>query len=225
MALATIGGMRRLIHPIRVRPRLAIAMAVGALTALLLPWDWSLSTRALLGWNVGAWLYIGLITLMMARADHAHLRRVARDEAEGAGMVLALVALAVLASLCGVVLELSAAKQPGHPLALQHVLAALFTVIGSWLVVPLLFTLTYASEYYRNGKGEGLRFEDPRPDFKPHYEDFLYFSFTIAVAAQTSDVVVASARMRRWVLMHALLAFAFNAAILAFAINMAASLF
>lgn len=217
--------MHRLIHPIRVRPRLAIAVVSGVLGAYLLPGALLPSTRALLGWNIGAWLYIVLVAHMMKRADHEHLRRVARAEAEGAGMVLALVTLAVIASLCGVVFELAVAKQPGQSLALPHVIAALFTVIGSWLVVPLLFTLTYASEYYRSGQGEGLRFPDSRPDFLPHYEDFLYFSFTLAVAAQTSDVVVASARMRRWVLLHSVLSFAFNTAILAFTVNMAASLF
>ncbi len=47
----------------------------------------------------------------------------------------------------------------------------------------------------------------------------------IAVAAQTSDVGVTSTAMRRVVLMQALLSFAFNTAILAFTINIAASLF
>ena len=61
--------------------------------------------------------------------------------------------------------------------------------------------------------------------FAPHYSDFLYFAFTIAVASQTADIAVASPAMRRLVLLHAIVSFAFNTAILAFAINVAASMF
>ncbi|MEO7008621.1 MAG: DUF1345 domain-containing protein, partial [Caldimonas sp.] len=57
------------------------------------------------------------------------------------------------------------------------------------------------------------------------YADFLYFSFTIAVAAQTADVSVSTRRMRRLTLTQSILAFVFNTTILAFSINIAASLF
>jgi uncharacterized membrane protein len=53
----------------------------------------------------------------------------------------------------------------------------------------------------------------------------LYVSFTIAVACQTADVAVTSPRMRRLVLLQSVMAVAFNTAILAFTINVAASLF
>jgi hypothetical protein len=29
----------------------------------------------LIGWNVGVWLYLGLVLALMRRADHHHLRR------------------------------------------------------------------------------------------------------------------------------------------------------
>jgi uncharacterized membrane protein len=53
----------------------------------------------------------------------------------------------------------------------------------------------------------------------------LNFSFTIAVASQTADVLITSRSMRRLVLLQSVLSFAFNATILAFTINIAASLF
>ena len=53
----------------------------------------------------------------------------------------------------------------------------------------------------------------------------MYFSFTIAVALQTSDVSVTNASMRRMVLVQSLLAFVFNTTILAFTVNIASSLF
>ena len=161
---------------------------------------------------------------MMARADHLRLRRVAAAQAEGAPVVLIGIVLASLVSLAGIVAELSAAKLPEAHHAWPHLLFALFTVVGSWLLVPMNFALSYASAFYQPG-GHGLKFPDADPRFEPHYIDFLYFSFTIAVASQTADISVVSSAMRRLVLLHCLVSFAFNTAILAFTINVAASMF
>ena len=215
----------RFILPLRERPRLIISIGVGIAAAVLLPGSHSLVTRALLGWNAAVWLYLLLVGAMMKRADHASLRRTAQAQAEGALTVLMAAILAALASLAGVVVELAAAKLPGAPHELPRVLFALATVAGAWLLLPTLFALTYASLYYRAPNGGGLRFVDDAPEHRPDYVDFLYFSFTIAVASQTSDVSVSTRAMRRLVLTQSVLSFAFNTAILAFTINIAASLF
>lgn len=217
--------MRRLISHLRVRPLLMLSVTVGIAAALVLPGAHHVMTRSLFGWNVSVWLYLMLVALMMLRADHARLRRIALAQAEAAGTVLGIVILAALVSLAGIVAELMAAKAPGAPHALPHVLFALATVAGSWLLVPTMFAMTYASQYYRTSHGSGLNFPQDDSSFKPDYSDFLYFSFTIAVASQTADVSVSTRAMRRLVLLQSVLSFAFNTAILAFTINIAASLF
>ena len=216
--------MSRIIYHLRARPRLAASLVIGTTAALLLPGSYSLVTRALLGWNISVWLYLVLVGWMMLRADHNRLRRIAVVQAEGAATVLTLVSVACIASLSGIVAELSAAKLPGAPHALSHVAFALATVAGSWLLLPVIFTLAYASLYYRAAHG-GLQFPGADASFKPDYGDFLYFAFTIAVASQTADVSISSSTMRRLVLLQTLLSFAFNTAILAFTINIAASMF
>lgn len=227
-----IEPMSRFANHLRARPRLTMSCLVGVAAGYLAPDIHSSITRALLGWNVAVWLYVALIGVMMVRADHGRLKRVAIAQGEGAAVMLALVSAAAVASLAGIVVELSAAKVPGARHALPHVAFALVTVIGSWLLLPMVFALTYASTYYRAPPGSqgtlqagGLQFPGADEAFKPHYDDFLYFSFTIAVAAQTSDVCVSTPAMRRLVLMQSVLAFAFNTAILAFTINIAASMF
>lgn len=217
--------MRRLISHLRVRPRLMLSVTVGIAAALLLPGTHHVVTRSLFGWNVSVWLYLMLAALMMLRADHARLRRIALAQAEAAATVLGIVILAALFSLVGIVAELMAAKAPGAPHALPHVLFALATVAGSWLLVPTMFAMTYASQYYRTSQGSGLNFPQADNSLRPDYADFLYFSFTIAVASQTADVSVSTRPMRRLVLLQSVLSFAFNTAILAFTINIAASLF
>ena len=217
--------MKRLLNPLRARPRLIISILTGIAVALLLPGSPHPVTRGLSGWNAAVWLYLALVGVMMLRADHERLRRIAMAHAEGDATVLVAVVLAATASLVGIVAELAAAKQPGAPHELTHVLFALVTVAGSWLLLPTMFALTYASEFYRVPNRSGLRFPDDSHALRPDYPDFLYFSFTIAVAAQTSDISVTSREMRRLVLLQSVLAFAFNTAILAFTINIAASLF
>jgi len=64
----------------------------------------------------------------------------------------------------------------------------------------------------------------PDDELCPDYWDFLYFSFTIAVAAQTADVSVMSRSMRKVVFAQSILSFVFNVAIIGLSINVLASL-
>lgn len=218
--------MRDLVTHIRTRPRMFICAAIGVAVGMLAPGIDHAVTRSLLGWNVSVWLFLLLMGLLMLRADHEHLRRSAIAQSEGAGVVLAVVIVAAVVSIVAIVIELAAAKSPGERNALPHVLFALATVTGSWLLLPTLFAMNYASLYYRSDRGDGLRFPEPEAEaFRPDYADFLYFSFTIAVASQTADVSITNRPMRRLVLLQSVLSFAFNTTILAFTINIAASLF
>jgi uncharacterized membrane protein len=170
------------------------------------------------------WSYLVLITTFMLNADHGKLKRVAAAHAEGAAAVLTVVVLAALTSLVAIVVELAAAKVPGSRHALPHVLLALSTVVCSWVLLPTLFTLNYASLFFGQ-PGGGLRFPEYQTDFLPDYGDFAYFAFTIAVASQTADVSITTRPMRHLAMAQAVLSFVFNTTILALTINIAASLF
>lgn len=209
----------------QARRRLLGALLAGVAAGLLLPGAPGWIPRALVGWNVLVWTYLALIAFMMVQADHQRLRHIARAQAESAGVVLAVVVLAALCSLAGIVLELAAARGSDSARAWPHLAFVLATLSGSWLLVPVEFALAYASNQHRRGGAAGLRFPDADPGFEPHYWDYLYFSFTIAVASQTSDVAVVTPSMRRLVLLHSVLSFVFNTAILAFTINVAAGMF
>ena len=97
------------------------------------------------------------------------------------------------------------------------------TLMGAWFLIPTIFTLHYARLYFKtDAKETALLFPDHELD--PNYWDFLYFSFTIAVASQTSDVVLRSTEIRRATLAQSVLSFYFNVAVLGLCVNMAASL-
>jgi uncharacterized membrane protein len=235
--------MRGWASHLHAHPRLYIAAAIGIAAAILVPDALTANppvsgptapfaaaahpgiTRSLIGWIAGVWAYLVLISLMMWRADKGHLQRVAASQAEGAAAVLTLVTLGAIASFGAVVLELASAKAPGVRPALSHLVLVLLTVAGSWLLVPTLFGLNYASLYYAGSPDKGLAFPNSEKAFEPDYADFLYFSFTIAVASQTADVSITTRPMRRLALFQSVLAFVFNATVLAFSINIAAGLF
>ena len=217
--------MKHLVGHLRAHPHLVVSAALGAVAAALAPGVDSAVGRCLVGWNVGVWFYLVWTGWTMTRSDQAHLKRVAVAQAEGATTVLAIVALGALASFGAIFVELAAAKAGGPREAWPHVLFALSTVMGSWLLVPTLFSLNYASLYHvSEDDSGGLNFPEQAQDFEPDYSDFLYFSFTIALTSQTSDVAVSSRPMRRLVLLQSVLSFVFNTTILAFTINIAASL-
>ncbi|MES2104861.1 MAG: DUF1345 domain-containing protein [Pseudomonadota bacterium] len=212
--------VRRFIH---TRPRLVSAIAFGLTVGLLIPAQVNPVTRALLGWNATVWSYLCLIGWLMIHASHARIRTIAAKEHRGAIAVLAIMSAASVASLAAIVLELSAIKDLTLSHKLLHYVLTGSTVLGSWCLVAFLFTFHYALIFYKHLDHQPcLRFPDDEQN--PDFWDFLYFSFTIAVAAQTSDVTVMSNSMRKTVLAQSVLSFLFNVAILGLTINIAASL-
>ena len=206
------------------RPRLIYAFGLGVIAALAIPLpdaDWLL--HALVGWNVATYAYLALIWTLMARADDGDVRAVADRQDESAFAVLTAVSLAAIMSLAAIVLELATSKGGAlhHPF---HVALTGATVLGSWFLIPTIFGLHYAHSYYQVDEGHAPPLLFPEKGLKPDYWDFMYFSFTIAVASQTAEIAPGNRSMRKAVLAQAVLSFFFNASILALSINIGASL-
>jgi len=90
-----------------------------------------------------------------------------------------------------------------------------------------VFAIHYAHVYYLTEEGSpqhrgGLDFP---ADDAPDYWDFLYFALVLGATSQTADVNIQSKEIRRIAAAHGVIAFAFNTAILATMINLAAGLF
>jgi uncharacterized membrane protein len=219
---STPAAMQILRHLIVSRPRLVIGLVAGIAAAIVLPASLGLVARVLIGWTVMVWSYLLLVAWLMARIDHEQVRAIAQQEDRTALAVLAIMSAAAVASIAAIVLELSSARSLAFNERVFHYLLTGATVAGSWFLVGVLFTFHYAVIFYKSPADKrALGFPDREAN--PDYWDFLYFSFTIAVAAQTSDIAVLSRTMRKAVLAQSLLSFLFNAAILGLSINIAAS--
>jgi uncharacterized membrane protein len=207
---------------VRTRPRLTSAIVAGTVVGLALPWQWNPVTRALIGWNVTVWSYLCLMGWLMMRTSHVRVRNIAVQEDKSAVAILAIMSIAAIVSIAAIILELATIKGLSLSNRLAHYVFTGSTVFGSWCLVATLFTFHYARIYYGSPvERRALKFPDK--DEGLDYWDFLYFSFTIAVAAQTSDVTIMSHSMRKTVLAQSILSFLFNVAILGLTINIAAS--
>jgi uncharacterized membrane protein len=215
----------RMPRVLRRHPRQLFAIVVGVAVWLMIPAS-ETTTRLLIAWTAGAWLFIALVLKMMAGADVAEIRRRAGVEDEGRTAVLFATIAAAVASIVALVLQMSAAQEMHGPERLLSTILALLTIFGSWLVVHFIFALHYAHEYYVPGHDDseamkGLKFSGGEA---PDYWDFMYFALVVGTTFQTSDTEVVSRRMRRTVMVHGLVSFIFNTAVIALTVNLAAQL-
>ncbi|MGZ5846922.1 MAG: DUF1345 domain-containing protein, partial [Ramlibacter sp.] len=105
-----------------------------------------------------------------------------------------------------------------------HLSLALLTIVTAWLFTQVLFALHYAHDFYiarHRQLPDPLQFPGTAD---PDYGDFFYFSCIIGTSAQTADVSFTGSALRRIGTLHCVVAFFFNATLLALSINVAAGL-
>ncbi len=208
---------------LRNRPRMVIALVIGVVAALLLPGAVRPMVRVLFGWDVTVWAYLAFLWFHMATTQQAQVRDFAVRDDENAGVVLFMFCVATIASIAAIVLELSTVKSFKGSTGALHSAITGATLMGAWFLIPTIFTLHYARLYY-GGDQQETALQFPDRSLKPDYWDFLYFSFTIAVASQTADIALRSRTIRRAVLAQSVLSFYFNVAVLGLCVNIAAGL-
>ncbi len=211
---------------ILTRPRLFSSILAGVLVALCVPDDLASHkiTRAIIGWNFGAWLYLILAARMMFWATNEKIRTRAIAQDDGKYVVLGMVVIAAIVSIGAIVAELSVVKDMHGMLRSAHVTLAILTILSSWAFTQVMFALHYAHDFYvakEQDHSGGLAF--PESD-TPDYSDFLYFACVIGTSGQTADVSFTTRSMRRTGLIHCVLAFFFNTTLVALTINIASGL-
>lgn len=208
------------------RPRLVACAILGVLVGYLIPPAWAsqLVSRLIIGWNAGVLVYLVLAMYMMFGSTHARMRTRAMQPDEGRVLILALVVASAIATLAAIVYQLAAVKDMHGTARYVHIALAVCTLVTSWTFTQTMFGLHYAHEYYTaeaHRKNGGLDFPGGQA---PDYADFLYFSCVIGTSGQTADVAFTSRSMRRTGLVHCVLAYFFNATLLALTINIASGL-
>ena len=214
------------IRHIRHKPRLFIALAIG-LVAFTIGTHLTprLTTAALIGWNTCALLYLAMAIETMINASHERMQKRAQLHDDGEGVILLLSIVAAILSFIAIVAELATTKDAKGLFKALHIGLSGLTLLTSWAFIHTAFAFHYAHGYYSR---DAHAKTDPCLIFpntpSPHYTDFLYFSFIIGTSGQTADVSFATTAIRRVGTIHCVLAYLFNATVLALMINIAASL-
>jgi len=214
------------IRHVRHKPRLFIALAAGLATFWLSQhWIPRLTTAALIGWNTCALLYLAMAMETMLRASRERMEKRAQLHDDGEWVILLLSIVASTLSFVAIIAELATTKDATGWFKALHIGLSGLTLLTSWAFIHTAFAFHYAHGYYaRENRAPGTQcLIFPNTD-QPHYTDFLYFAFIIGTSGQTADVSFATTAIRRTGTIHCVLAYLFNATVLALMINIAASL-
>jgi uncharacterized membrane protein len=196
--------------------RFLIALALGVAVVTLAAGAMPLPERGLVAFDVFALSYLALTYWGVGRVTSSVLRRKAETDDEGMPLIVLLTMGAVGASIVAIWLVLD-----GRGVTAAEMVLALSAVPLGWAVVHTVAAFHYAHLHYSPDAACRLDFPD---EVTPEIWDFLYFAFVIGMTAQTSDVTIASVRMRRAVLAHSVASFFYNTVILALAVNAGAQM-
>jgi uncharacterized membrane protein len=199
--------------------RFAVSMAFGIIGVLAASARLPLVPAFLVGWDVAGLTLVGLSWLIVYSADAVETRKRAGSEDPGRKLVYVVVLVTSGVSLLAATLLVRSVH--GLPSELQRCVPALclFTVALAWMTTHTAFTFRYAHLYYR-ADAEGVGGIEVPGKEAPTYLEFAYFAFTIGMCFQVSDICVTSPQIRRLVLGHALISFAYNSIVLAFILNL-----
>jgi uncharacterized membrane protein len=223
-------GMRVLWLRLR-RPRLAAGVTSGVLIYVLLYVFSSMPGRLrfILSWDACVLVATALL-IGLRRASPDTLKRIAAQQDAGKWIVLFLTLVAGSASLVAIAGEVPLIRNAGECEKIARISLIIATIVLSWAFIHIIFALHYAHDYYSTRSAgavdgatlyKGLAFPG---EAMPTYLDFVYFSFTIGMTFQVSDVQITEPALRGLALTHGIISFFYATGILALMINMVAGL-
>lgn len=181
---------------------------------------WSVQESIIFSWLTFGGLYILESVITMIRIPSASIMLRAKEEDLGVWMQFVVLVMTCATALIAIIFWNSDNNIHFSKHSTIHEIFFIACVTMAWMVLHLSFTFRYAHLYYGDEKyvthARGLDFPG---DEHPDYFDFAYYSFTIGMTFQVSDVIIKSKGLRRLTLAHSLVAFFFNTILIAITIN------
>jgi len=211
---------------IRLHWRLLMAVVVGLVGGALASVAGApMSTRALIGWNLGALAYIASMWALFVTSSEVDVRARAGRQDESRGVLTVLIVAAILTSLAAIVDSLIVVKGESATAKMMVTGLAALTLVTSWAVLQSVFVVHYAHRHFQDiadfGPDAGFIF--PGQPCKT-YMDFAYLAVCVGATAQISDPSIPTTRLRNLVTAHAVTSFFYNTAVLALGINILSGL-
>ncbi|MFN8474230.1 MAG: DUF1345 domain-containing protein [Anaerolineae bacterium] len=221
--------MHSLYQP-RVRGLVALAAGLLALALARLVIDWD--SAVLMAWDVGVFVWLAVTFTMIMRASAQWTGLHAQRLEPNGRVVLIVVAAAAIVGYVGSIILASRSGGRSQVDQVVHFVIGILAIAEGFLLVHTQFALYYAEMYYdekppeAEGEGESMHglapfrrgLEFPNAELIDYW-DFIYFSYTIAICYQTSDVTVGTPKMRRVTIAHALISFVFVTVLIGFVVN------
>ncbi len=182
-------------------------------------------TDIMLSWDVFCLFMIALSWITFFTVPHSQIRKEAQQQDESRPVIFIVVLAIVCISLVGILLVMRTTHESMADKELHRVVS-IAGVALSWALLHTIFTLRYTHLYYsgRSVSPESTTALEFPNEQAPDYLDFAYFSFVIGMTFQVSDVVINSRYVRRVALLHGLISFVFNTAIVALSISLISNL-
>jgi uncharacterized membrane protein len=199
--------------------RALIALGVGALAGGLAGRAGAPALSPVVAWTVATLVVLTWVWRMIWPQDHCGTEGLAEAEGRSRTTDTAVLVAAVI-SLGAVVLAIVRSRSGDGADATASVILSVVSVVLSWCLVNTVFALKYARLYYVDEDG-GIDFKQAEP---PAYSDFAYLAFTVGMSFAVSEAEPECTAIRKVVLGHALLSYAFGTGILAVAINLVTNL-
>jgi len=218
---------------LRRHSRLALGVAIAVVTTAGLRASGYADTKTafIVGFDLGALATLIALYVAFHNASLETMKRYAIVQDAGQIVVLVFVLLASVVALTAVATEIPHVSRDFTLENGMHAALVVATIVLSWVFIQTVYALHYAHDYFVDvdlptqsaPAKPSSRLKFPGGGI-PTYSDFLYFSFTIGMTFQVSDVQIVDAKIRRRVLLHGVTAFFFTTGVLALAINLVAGL-
>jgi len=185
-------------------------------------------TRIIFGLDMFLVSFVALTYVLMSSATKEQCAAMAERRAPIRHTGLIASVLATLLGIGAIAVMLHSQMHQAGWLRMAHLAGSLVALLFGWIAAQMTFAIQYMRIYYRNASAQSSVHDDPGLAFPgqatPDLWDFMYYSFTIAMCFQTSDVSISGQAIRRLTLMHAIYSFFFVAAIIGFVVNVLSNL-
>jgi len=221
---STTGPVPWLLRPVGRVCAAAVVAGVSVLATTALPRE----MRIILSLDLFLLTFVTLTYIMMSVITEEQCVALASQKlvVQHAGFLASVVATIVGIAAIGVMLH--SQKDQVSSLKMLHLGGSLLALVLGWIAAQMVIAIQYMRMYFASpGMSSGMQ-PDPILQFpgkaRPDLWDFMYYSFTIAMCYQTSDVSISGTAVRRLTLMHAVYSFFFVAAVIGFVVNVLANL-
>lgn len=186
------------------------------------------ATRFVAAYDAGTLTLLGFFWLKNLHDDPRMTRARAALDDPGKNVVALIVLAAVVVGMVSAIaiigrgpqVQTSAEKWEAYVLGVAAI------AIG-WFLVHTIYTFRYAHLYWYDDDGDGtscggIKFPGTE---EPSDWDFAYFAFCVGTSFAVSDPQVTETRVRREVIAHSIISFAYNSVIVGMVINLFAGIF